>query len=413
MPLRSPAMVLRAQPVRRAVRGLCGACLCAAMSLGPIAAQAAVQVRTPGCDTWPGWQTFKRQFVSADGRVIDPASARAHTTSEGQSYALFFALVANDRPGFARLLEWTENNLAAGDLSARLPAWQWGRRDDGTWQVVDPNAAADADLWMVYALGEAGRLWGERRYIGLASLLAERVLREETAIVPGLGRVLLPGPQGFGPWQREGRTRARLNASYLPLPILRWLALRSASPAWAAVLQSSLRVLTDGAPKGFAADWVSVDGGGPAGVQWGLGDTAEERVGAYDAIRVYLWLGLTAADDPASPGLLRHYLPMLAEIETSGSVPRAIDAATGRRDGQGSPGFTAAMLPFIARQGRPELVGRLAEQVKAVPAQADAYYDQALTLFALGWREQRYRFEADGTLKPGWIACNESSPSSH
>jgi endoglucanase len=31
--------------------------------------------------------------------VIDPSDARKITTSEGQSYGLFFALAANDRAG--------------------------------------------------------------------------------------------------------------------------------------------------------------------------------------------------------------------------------------------------------------------------------------------------------------------------
>ena len=36
------------------------------------------------------------------GRVIDPSTPSGQTTSEGQSYGLFYALVANDRDSFAR-----------------------------------------------------------------------------------------------------------------------------------------------------------------------------------------------------------------------------------------------------------------------------------------------------------------------
>ncbi len=80
---------------------------------------------TAACD-WPAWQQFKQDYISDAGRVIDPSSPQKITTSEGQSYGLFFALVANDRETFDRLLTWTENNLAAGDLTAHLPAWLWG-----------------------------------------------------------------------------------------------------------------------------------------------------------------------------------------------------------------------------------------------------------------------------------------------
>ena len=60
------------------------------------------------------------------------------TTSEGQSYALFFALLANDKASFDKLLEWTEVHLSEGDLSTRLPAWQWGiKQNQG--QILDSN----------------------------------------------------------------------------------------------------------------------------------------------------------------------------------------------------------------------------------------------------------------------------------
>lgn len=46
---------------------------------------------------WPAWEQFKKEYISAEGRIIDPSDARKITTSEGQSYGLFFALAANDR----------------------------------------------------------------------------------------------------------------------------------------------------------------------------------------------------------------------------------------------------------------------------------------------------------------------------
>ncbi|EDM7351556.1 endo-1,4-D-glucanase, partial [Salmonella enterica subsp. enterica serovar Oslo] len=45
--------------------------------------------------TWPEWDQFKKDYISQEGRVIDPSDARKITTSEGQSYAMFFALAAN------------------------------------------------------------------------------------------------------------------------------------------------------------------------------------------------------------------------------------------------------------------------------------------------------------------------------
>ena len=93
---------------------LCGAVLSALLlAAGPVSA---------ACQ-WPAWEQFKKAYVSPEGRVIDPSDARKISTSEGQSYGLFFALAANDRAGFDKLLTWTQNNLAEGDLKQHLPGW--------------------------------------------------------------------------------------------------------------------------------------------------------------------------------------------------------------------------------------------------------------------------------------------------
>jgi len=125
--------------------------------------------------SWPAWDRFKAELVSVDGRVIDPSDERLITTSEGQSYALFFALVGNDRQAFAQLLRWTTNNLAEGDLARHLPAWLWGRNRQQQWQVLDTNNASDADLWIAYSLLEAGRLWDEPAYTQLGQRLLWRI----------------------------------------------------------------------------------------------------------------------------------------------------------------------------------------------------------------------------------------------
>jgi endoglucanase len=382
-----------------------GAALAGLGWLGAVAPAAAEGAEGAGCAAWPAWQSFQAAFMGAQDRVVDPASAQAHTVSEGQAYALFFALVAGDRERFERILRWTEEQLAGGDLSLRLPAWRWGRRADGGEGVLDGNSAADADLWIVYALGEAGRLWRERRYLALSSVLAERVLLEETTVLPGLGRTLLPAPHGFS---FDGR-RWRLNPCYLPLFLGRWLAVRSGDARWTEVLHSQIRLLRESAPRGFAPDWIDYRAPGEAGPPAGIaaaGDGAAERSGSYDAVRVYLWLGLSDDREPERAALLRHFAPMADLVERGGVVPLSVDAFDGQARGSGPAGFQAALLPFLDASGRAAAVRRLelALQQQGVPG--DAYYEQALSLFALGFRERRYRFAADGGLRPAWQACS-------
>ena len=187
------------------------------------------------CD-WPAWQQYQQFYLSDEGRVIDPSSPKRITTSEGQSYGMFFALVANDRPAFDKLLAWTENNLASGDLSAHLPAWLWGQDDNKAWKVLDSNSAADADLWIAYNLLEAGRLWQSRRYQTLGTLLLQRIGREEVANIPGLGLMLLPGKVGF-----VAEDRWRLNPSYLPPQLLARFA--QLNGPWRAMQKTSQRLL--------------------------------------------------------------------------------------------------------------------------------------------------------------------------
>ncbi|MDD5033490.1 MAG: cellulose synthase complex periplasmic endoglucanase BcsZ [Methylococcaceae bacterium] len=347
------------------------------------------------CPAWPEWNRFKTAFLSEGGRVIDPSSPLRATVSEGQAYALFFALVADDRPAFDAILRWTEDNLAQGDLTAHLPAWHWGRRDESHWGVLDDNSATDADLWLAYALGEAGRLWREERWVSLSSLLAHRILRTEIAELPGLGPVLLPGPSGFHPDAQSWR----LNPSYMPMPLLRRFAALYPQSAWPKVADASLSLLLETAPQGYAPDWVLYRSGQGFSV-----DSQTQGEGGYNAIRVYLWAGLMSAQDPARGQLLQGLSGMARHVVEHGVPPESVDTQTGLARGTGPVGFSAALVPFLDDLGETQSVDEQLQRLQARPLRdrPAAYYDHALVLFGLGWREGRFRFAVDGALIPAW-----------
>ena len=336
---------------------------------------------------WPGWQQYKQFYISPQGRVIDPSSPNKITTSEGQSYGLFFALVANDRPTFDQLLTWTENNLAAGDLSARLPAWLWGESDDKQWKVLDANSASDADLWIAYNLLEAGRLWKSRRYQTLGTLLLQRIGREEVADIPGLGLMLLPGKVGF-----VAEDRWRLNPSYLP-PQLASYFTRFGAP-WTTLRETNLRLLLETAPKGFSPNWVKYQKKGG----WQLSQDAS-LIGSYDAIRVYLWVGMMNDNDPQKARLLARFKPMATTTIKQGLPPEKVDVATGKRTGDGPVGFSASLLPFL--QNRDAQAVQRQHVADRFPDN-NAYYSYVLTLFGQGWDQHRFRFTVQGELLPDW-----------
>jgi endoglucanase len=371
----------------------CAAALSAALALAPVVAAAGAS--EAACAPWPQWQEFRRLYVSGDGRVVDASTAQAVTVSEGQAYALTFALIANDRTSFEQILHWTRDNLAGGDLEHTLPAWKWGRAPDGRWGVLDGNAAADADLWMAYTLEQAARLWHGAGYEQLGRSLAGLIQRDEVALVPGLGPTLLPGPRGFV----SGATW-RLSASYVPVQVLRGLASRD--PQWAPLLESAHRIIVASAPRGYAADWVQYRevGGFSA-------DAGTAGVGSYNAIRVYLWAGMLPDDDPQASALTRQLGPVAAAA-AQGPPPESIDTNTLETRGHAPPGVLAALLPLLTRLKFAAGVQDYRTRVETESLRDNQhYYSDALTLFGLGWLEGRYRFDRRGDLHVQWTgACH-------
>lgn len=343
--------------------------------------------------SWPAWDSYKQHMISAEGRVIDRSSPQQITTSEGQSYGLFFALVANDQEGFERLLNWTRDNLAGGDFEDRLPAWQWGLNEHGQWQVLDSNNASDADLWIAYSLLEAGRLWRRPDYLQLGNHLLWRSAAQTLRKLPGLGLMLLPGDVGF-----ESAQGWRLNPSYVPPQLLARFAL--IAPIWAEVANNSRRLWIEGSPKGFAPDWLMWQAG-----QGAMAD-GQDAKGSYDAIRVYLWLGMLAPEAPERGSLLAHFKPMIDATARQGFVPEQVTSTTGEQTGTGPVGFSAALLPLLASDSAALSTQR--ERLRSNPPLADAYYNQSLLMFGQGWDEQRYRFDKDGRLQPSWAASCKS-----
>jgi len=368
-----------------------------------------------GESDWPEWQAFSRHFVSADGRVLAANNAARDSFSEGQSYALFFALVANDRDAFERIWRWTQHNLMVNGVDG-LPAWSWGQAADGRWRVLDANSAADADMWLGYALLEAGRLWKRDDYQRDGRRLLQAVTQQELVQLPGLGSMVLPGPFGFV--QSDGSWR--LNASYLPLPLLRRFEMETPTGPWADVAANTLRLAAAASPTGFAADWTAYRASPGPQPQF-ITDPVTGPVGSYDAIRVYLWAGMTATLDPLAAPLLHTLGGMDAALKAQDWPPEHVDLATGKGRGVGPFGFSAALLPYLATLGSTQAATQQAARSRELLAQslmperllkaAPPYYDHVLSLFGLGWTDKRFRFLLNGQVQLKWqTKCSPVNP---
>lgn len=352
-----------------------------------------VTVACAQCDDtgpWEEWHVFQDDLIDPEGRVIDFSDEREITTSEGQSYALFFALIDNDPSLFRRLLRWTERHLAQGDLTAFLPAWLWGRTPDGDWGVLDANTASDSNLWIAYTLLEAGRLWREHSYTVLGSLMLQRMAKEEITRVPGFGPVLLPGKRGFT--TKDG---VRLNPSYLPPQLLARVHKTLPEPLWADLLDSSIELLIATSPLGLAPDWVNLQGGK---VQ--LSDA--DQMGSYNAIRVYLWVGMLHPDAAGADRLIPHFLQAGQYLDVQGVPAERVNIIDGKASSAGPLGFSAAVLPLF----RDTSFGAMQRERLTVDAISKAgYYSRALSLFGTAWDQRRYAFDAQGRVKPAWRTC--------
>ena len=352
---------------------------------------------------WPLWEGYASASIDEQGRVIDRQGG-GRTTSEGQSYGLFFALAANDRDRFDRLLHWTSSNLAGGDLGTDLPAWLWGKDEGGQWKTLDPHSAADADLWIAYTLCEAGRLWREPRYGILGRRMMVRIAAGEVGELPGFGTMLLPGATGFHPTPDTWL----LNPSYLPLPLLTRLAVIDPAGPWSRIAANVPLLLEQSARNGFVMDWLTYRPGSgfePAS----LPGSSAPPGGSYDAIRVYLWAGLTDAGTRWGPRTLQAVPGMSSYLATQALPPEHISAAGTVGEGNAPIGFSAALLPYLQALGAKSALTTQAARVSAqlnaathLYGQPPTYYDENLTLFGLGGRQQVFAFGRDGQLQVKW-----------
>lgn len=407
---------------------------------------------------WALWNAYAAHFIDDQGRVID-RQAGDRSTSEGQSYALFFALVDNDRSHFDKVLSWTQNNLAGGNLGTHLPGWLWGKAPDGQWKLLDANPASDADSWMAYTLVEAGRLWKEPAYATLGRQMMAMIEKQEVADLPGFGEMLMPGPTAL--WVHKDTWT--INPSYVPLFLFdRFAQLDPAGP-WGAIAMNIPRLLRQSERHGFVMDWVDYvpsdgfypapgpvsppagNGGQPAPAeqvkpaqkpadtaqgeahpgtaepiaatsqpvgpqQAPAASTPKPPMGSYDAIRVYLWAGMIDASGRTRADVLGSLSGMGAYLANHGAPPEKVSSDGVPQEQDGPVGFSAAVLPYLWVM--PEVARAAAQQRVRIAAQLNpatglygkdaAYYDQNLVLFAMGFLDGRYHFEPRGELKVEW-----------
>jgi len=345
------------------------------------------------CDMWP---EYAKRFIQDDGRVVE-YSQHSRTTSEGQAYAMFFALVYNDQARFHAIVSWVNNNMAGGHLGKRLPAWLWGENDKHQWGVLDKHAASDADVWMAYTLIQAARLWHDQAYLNMGKAMLQRIEQDEVTYLEHIGMVLLPTPiqviQADDHW--------RINPSYFAFPLLRFFAIYSESYVWSGVLHSSQQILLQYNQHGLVPDWLHYDR-----VEKQL-YASDDAVMSYDAIRSYMWVAMLHADD----GMRRSLLESLDGIETfmhrNEHLPSSISLSSAETSEQSETGFAAALLPYLKVRSMHDVYARqkvwvLSQRKDCLLGAPAKYYENNLALFSQGWDNQAFSFGLGGELNVLW-----------
>lgn len=327
----------------------------AALAAGPANAAAPAAFRAE-------WFQFQTRFLLPEGRIADTGNAGV-SHSEGQGWGLLFALHADDRPGFERMLGWTRRVLRRpGD---NLHAWRF--KPDAPLPVDDPNNATDGDVCIAWALLEAGARWDMPEYSELGTAIARDILRLLVRRV-GSYSVLLPGAWGFEP--AEG---AVLNPSYYVFPAFPALARAVPDPAWVRVAADGLVLLRNCrfGRWGLPPDWVTL---GRADGSLTLPGNWPPRF-SYDAVRVPLYLALAGLwNEPALEAArnfwtdpAHRFMPAWADLVTNSISP-----------------YPASLgLTTIARlAGAQHPTGPVAQRPEPSVADAPDYYSAALLLLA-------------------------------
>lgn len=189
---------------------------------------------------------FLSTYVTDEGRVVR-LDEGGDTVSEGQAYGLLLATANEDHDLVRTIWGWTQDNLVGTD---GLMAWRW---DEG--EVVDPNAATDADLDAAWALVAAGEQFDDPQLTADGLTLADAVIQQATRPV-ATGRVLLAGPWVEGP-------PYLVNPSYSSPGAISTLGRATDDPVWAELAATDTAMFDRlGSLAQLPPDWAQLDEAG-------------------------------------------------------------------------------------------------------------------------------------------------------
>lgn len=206
------------------------------------------------------WDSYKGQFIQADGRSVDP-SLQNITTSEAQGYALLRAVWIDDKPTFDKVYQFTVNNMKR--KQDNLFGWRYGKLPNGTYGFLPGggnNSATDADSDIAFALILASKRWNDPTYKNHAVPIIKDMWKYETATASGNTYVIA------GNWA-QNQQKLIVNVSYFAPYEWRAFAAVDKQDKWLSLLDPAYKVLTDSGTEsldkaksvGLPPDWLAID----------------------------------------------------------------------------------------------------------------------------------------------------------
>jgi endo-1,4-beta-D-glucanase Y len=312
------------------------------------------------------WGQYKANFVSTDGRVTDFYQDRI-SHSESQGYGMWLSVIYDDKAAFENIWVWTKNNLRvrADDLFA----WQWGKRPNGEWKVLDYNNATDGDILIAYALLMAHKKWPDSNYRNEA-LKVIRDIRTQLSVKWNRRTFLLPGYYGFK--KEHGFV---INPSYLILPAFRHFAQEDKRSFWKKIYRDALFLIEQSCfgTLCMPADWVIITEG-----KISLYAEKSPYYGS-EAIRILLYL---SSEEPLRyPKGIRKLLDI---YKNTGSLPLWIDLEKNSYSLRtASAGYYAIYALAAKKLGDTAISNKLLKEARnKLKNEKNSYYSFSLYLLA-------------------------------
>lgn len=317
--------------------------------------------------TWAGWQAA---FLMPDGRVVDNGNGSI-SHSEGQGYGMLLAVIANDRRAFEKIYGWTRMNMMT--RIDGLASWKWepGKAPN----ITDPNNASDGDLLIAWALFEAAKRWSLPDWQNDAVQLVT-ALDQKVGIRSALGRVMLPGVDGFTEAHRHVEEDGPVvNPSYWIFPALERLQRAAPKVDWEGYRAGGYTLIRAArfGSAGLSTEWVSLKQGMAAPAK------GFPPKFSYNAVRIPLYLAWAKRD---AKDLLQ---PYVAHYVNNGGKVFEYDTVTNANGPEmADPGYrTIFALAKCAYDGEQIPVG-----LRSVSF--DRYYSATLHMLALAAARLRF-----------------------